>query len=608
MAMVTLTLKGELELKHIKAVCREQPEEVKLNDHAREALQKLRDAAEKEIGDGSTLKERPIYGFNRGFGSNVRFVLGDDLLNDDATPEERKRVRTQARLDLQRNLILSHAANVGPMAPKDVVRATMLFRAQSLARGRSTVRPDVVDALLRLLNDDITPAVPRFGSVSASGDLSPLSHIAAVLIGKGCILLNKAGRKAFSAEHVSTEDYMAHSKEFNLPELKPIELQMKEGLALNNGCQWSTAWALLTTMRMSSLVDTACLATALTLQAMVGSGRPFREDFHALRPHPGSVNAARWIFSLLEGYTFQNVTADVKNDFDGELQDPYNLRCAAQVLGPCVDLIERAKETLLREANSVTDNPVDLNNSDAKYTLDEIVSGGHFHGMPVAVEAYGLLQAAGIMARLSNMRCVRYVDAARNKGLGPQMRGDKPKATESGLLIAEYSTAGLCNHIWGLAMPTHMMSMSTDSGQEDHVSMAANVAMRAHEAAERLAEILAVELAFASQALDQRQKTGVVTRALDPKLGAKLPPPQPIAWKGSQGGKVTEIFEKKWQTPLPKKALAPGQLTKGAIEAIRETFPLVKSDRELSWDMMALAEKVLSGEIVEKTGYAFERH
>ena len=186
--------------------------------------------------------------------------------------------------------------------------------------------------------------------------------------------------------------------------------------------------------------------------------------------------------------------------------------------------------------------------------------------MPLAVEAFGWLQAAGIMARLSNMRCARIVDASKNKGLGPQVRGNTPDATKSGLMITEYTTAGLCNQIWGLAMPSHLMSVSTDSGQEDHVSMASNVAMRAYEAADRLADILAIEMAFAAQAEHVRAK----------------------------------------EPALPPVAL--GKATQAALIQVSKTFPLVDGDRELSWDLKTLAEAVLSGEIVAATGYSFARH
>jgi len=497
-------------------------------------LADFRAAAERQIAANP---DKRVYGLNTGFGSNYR---------DYVSPEDLKR--------LQRNLIVSHCAGVGPYAPAPVARATTFLRAVSLARGHSVVRPVVVEALLSMLNEGVTPAIPRLGSVSASGDLAPLSHVGAVVIGEGLVLADNGA--------LETRRYLQEHKSA----FAPIDLEMKEGLALNNGCQYANAWGALATAAMARLIKAAAVSTALHVQAMRGAGRPFREDLHRLRAHPGSQTMARWVFALLEGYGLQDVSTDIKHAFDGQIQDPYNLRCAAQVLGPCLDLVRRAEATMEAEAQSVTDNPIDLNTSAESYDLDLITSGGHFHGMPVAIDAYGLLQAAGIMARLSNRRCARIVDQKKNKGLGPQMRGPNPSPAQSGLMIAEYTTAGLCNDIWALAMPSHLMSLSTDSGQEDHVSMAAGVAMRAHDAAERLARILAIEMAFASQA--------EYVRANNPE----------------------------------EKPIALGARTQRALEYVRAVFPLVDEDRELSSDIERLAERVLSGDVAKATGYGFERH
>jgi histidine ammonia-lyase len=527
---ITLRLDGGLSIGDIEDVAYGRAR-VALDAAARERVETFRGKAIEQL---AAHPQKRVYGVNTGFGSNYK---------DYVAPEALTR--------LQRNLILSHCAGVGEPAPAPVVRATMLLRAASLARGHSVVRPLVIETLIDMLNNGVTPAVPRDGSVSASGDLAPLSHIAAVMIGEGKVLTG--------AGPTRTAD--AHAN------FKPIKLEMKEGLALNNGCQYSNAWGALAAARMERLIEAAAVSTALHVQAMRGMGRPFREDLHALRPHDGSVRVARWIFDLLDGYAFQDVDTDAKFEFDGVIQDPYNLRCAAQVLGPCLDLIERAKRTLEIEARSVTDNPIDLNAAGGDYDVDRITSGGHFHGMPLAVDVFGLLQAAGIMAHISNLRCARIVDASRNKGLGPQVRGAETDATESGLLIAEYTTAGLSNQILAAAMPSHLMSLSTDSGQEDHVSMAANVAMRAYEASGKLAQILAIELALAAQAERVRAEAGA-------------------------------------------KPVALGRRTLAALDQVGAAFPPWKrgGDRELSWDIENLAEKVLSGDIAIATGYDFARH
>lgn len=532
----TITLKhdGQLSLADIEDVAYGRAK-VALDGATRTLVGAFRTRAVEQL---KANPDKRVYGVNTGFGSNYK---------DYVSPEDLKR--------LQRNLIVSHCAGVGEPAPAPVVRATMLLRAASLARGRSVVRPVVIETLIDMLNNDVTPVVPRDGSVSASGDLAPLSHVAAVVIGEGKVLTARGPVRAAEAGAKFT----------------PIELEMKEGLALNNGCQYTNAWGALVAGQMQRLIETAAVSTALHVQAMRGMGRPFRADLHALRQHAGSVTFARWVYQLLDGYTFQDADTDTKFAYDGVIQDSYNLRCAAQALGPCIELVERATRTMEIEASSVTDNPIDLNGAaDDAYNVDLITSGGHFHGMPLAVDVYGLLQAAGIMARVSNMRCARIVDAARNKGLGPQVRGANTDATESGLLIAEYTTAGLCNQIWGLAMPSHLMSVSTDSGQEDHVSMGANVAIRAYEAAQRLAQILAIELAFASQA--------ELVRAENPAEA--------------------------------KQAVALGRMTPGALSKVREAFPpwVRGGDRELTWDIETLAQRVLSGEIAQATGYGFERH
>jgi histidine ammonia-lyase len=550
---VTLTSTGDLTIADIEAVAHGRAN-VALADEARSRVAAFRAAAEAALKRPEN-KDKRFYGVNTGFGSNFS-----------GKPDDLKR--------LQRNLILSHCAGMGPAAPKEVVRATMLLRAASLARARSVVRVDVIDKLIEMLNNGVTPAVPSNGSVSASGDLAPLSHIAAVMIGEGRVL-------AEDGSSVPTAELIAKGR------FSKLELQFKEGLALNNGCQWSNAWGALTAARMRRLIETAALTTALGVQVMRGMGRPFHKDLHDLRRHPGSVAVAEWVFDLLDGYEFQDVTGAVKNRYDGKIQDPYNLRCAAQVLGPCLDLIERAERTLEIEARSVTDNPIDLNDDPADYNLDRITSGGHFHGMPLAVDTYGLLQAAGIMARLSNLRCARIVDKDKNKGLGPQVRGGKPSSAESGLMIMEYTSAGLCNQIWGLAAPSHLMSLSTDSGQEDHVSMGANVAMRAYEASLRLADMLAIELAFSSQAEHLRAEQMRET----PDAAAER--------DDVEAGRAFEAA----RTPV-----ALGKRLGAALEEVRKTFPVIREDQELSWKMMNLAEKVLSGEIVRATGYEAFRH
>lgn len=525
--------------------------------------------------------EEPLYGFNRGFGSNVR---------DAVLPERLK--------DLQRNLIASHAICVGEPAPADVVRATMLLRAQSLARGHSSVRSIVVRQLIDFLNAGLTPVVPRLGTVSASGDLAPLSHVAYALIGGGDVFDAAGERKPAAAAMTAAG-------------LAPLDLEMKEGLALNNGCQYAAAWTALAAVDLRRGLDAAILATALAGQAMFGSDAPYRADLHALRPHQGAVKVAAAIARYFKDSPIRELHREF--DVDGEVQDPYNLRCAAQILGACEDLVARAIDTVEIEANSVTDNPIDVSPLNRDPTTDDIVSGGHFHGMPIAVDAYGLIQAAAIIGRLTNMRCARYVDRARNKGLGPQLKWpgegsaradevDRARtsdllATECGMMIPEYVTAGLSNYLWGLSTPSHLMSISTDSGQEDHVSMAANVAMRAADAADRVFDAIAIEFAYASQAAAIRTaRSELRSRDLS---GA---PPAPARRVDGQPVMTVATQETSWWRRFPAERMTFSPPGERALAAIRTAFPIVTKDRYMADDLQKLAAAVRDGRIVAAAG------
>ncbi|MEQ1930333.1 MAG: aromatic amino acid ammonia-lyase [Parvularculaceae bacterium] len=582
-------------------------ERVELAGPARALLQHRRDAIVKAVRADPS---RPLYGFNRGFGSNVRDAMPADQLET-----------------LQRNLILSHATCVGDPAPVAVVRAAMLLRARSLARGHSSVRPEVVEALVALLNARITPVVPMLGSVSASGDLAPLSHIALAMIGEGDVIVTDAKGR---------ETRKRAAAALKAAGIAPLKLEMKEGLALNNGCQYATAWTALAAHLMRRLIDTAAIATAFTGQVMFAADTPYRRDLHALRPHPGAQRIAERVSKLFEKSPIRDFHR--RFDVDGEVQDPYNLRCAAQVLGACEDLVARAVRTVEIEANSVTDNPIDVSPHGQTPTAEDIVSGGHFHGMPVAVDAYGLIQAAGIAARLINMRCVRYTDAARNRGLGPQLKwpgdGSKPPekvakgrtkdrlATENGMLIPEYVSGGVANWIWGLAMPSHLMSVSTDSGQEDHVSMAANVAIRAHDAALRLSEALAIELAYAAQAAAIRKvrlelkarplvseddlgeagvpREGVRPVDITPAL-EKLARRDPDAFEAISMPTV-ETCERVWWRQMGAKDARLSPACERVCAEVARHFPLVDRDRYMAEDFARLAGAVRAGAIQEAAG------
>jgi len=456
------------------------------------------------------------------------------------------------------------------------------------------VRPEVVEGLLALLNANVTPVVPRFGSVGASGDLAPLSHIARALMGEGQCLHNGTS--------VPTEKLL---KEYGIA---PVQLEMKEGLALNNGVQFSNAVGILAANDLRMLLRSATLATALTSQVMLGGDSAYGEELMSLRPHPGAQVIARWLRNLIANSPIRE--SHRPYEVDGEIQDPYNLRCAPQILGACHELIEEAAQAFEREANSVTDNPLVLRDSKSSL-FTEIVSGGHFHGMPIAIRLHSLVQAMGIMARLSNMRCVRYVDQARNKGLGsdliwPELSTEQ-KSVSSGMMIPEYASAALTNEIWGMAMPSHLFSLSTDAGQEDHVSMSATLGMRITDLIPRLSEILAIELAFAHQAAEIRKNQSTIPSKLK---AVEIPDSVAMQIKQVQDTLSRELkAENSSSRFVPKvdvsfsysvtpqdRKLSP--VSESALMTIGRYFPRIENDVELSTPLRMLSAAVASGEVI----------
>lgn len=614
---------GQYTLEDVLAVANGEP--VTLN----EATAKILAERREQVEDFITLTGEPAYGFNRGFGHNVDTPVLDDRL----------------LADLQENLIRSHAAGVGDYAPREIVRATMFIRAVSLSRGYSGVRPLIVGTLVQMLNKGVVPCVPRFGSVGASGDLAPLAHICLVMIER------RPGDDQDADEYAwyqDSKDPLPAEQAMSNAGIRRIRLKEKEGLAFINGSTFSTALGALECLQMENLLKTAVVATAMSTQVMLGADTPFREDLHQLRPHPGSVTVAHWIWSLMEGSPMRD--AHESYDIDGEIQDPYNIRCAAQILGACHELIREARRTLEIEITSTTDNPVilALTRKDVEGRTDthgnpledswvgkyaSIVSGGHFHGMPIAVRLFGLLEAAGIMARLSNMRCVRYVDKNRNKGLNDDLKwrdewqvdGVKHESVSSGMMIPEYVSASLTNHIWGACMPTHLFSLSTDAGQEDHTSMAAGLALRLWETLPRLAEVLAIELAFSVQAAEIRERSESIPSKVDPAaLVRRTKPEKDEIRKRVQQQKdefshkvKTAVFVGKEETPMAKDTAIDCEFVvrhrwqqeqrrmSKPCEALRERirredlFPPITRDRYMSRQLRKLADWVMQGEVVK---------
>ncbi|HEY9552940.1 histidine ammonia-lyase [Allosphingosinicella sp.] len=407
----------------------------------------------KLIEDGET-----AYGINTGFG-----LLAST------------RIDTSQLEQLQLNLVLSHAAGVGDPLPEDIVRLIIFLKVVGLSRGASGVRRDVVHALIGLLDNQVTPLVPAKGSVGASGDLAPLAHIAATLIGIGEATI--AGVRMPAADALRRVG------------LKPLTLGPKEGLALLNGTQASTALALAGLFQAENVFGSALIAGALSVDAMKGSDAPFDPRIHEMRGQKGQIAVASTLKSLLEGSA---VRASHLTD-DSRVQDPYSLRCQPQVMGACLDVIETVASTLLIEANAVSDNPlVFADNGD-------IVSGGNFHAEPVAIAADHLAIALAEIGSISERRTALLVDP-KMSGLPAFLVRDS--GVNSGFMIAQVTAAALVSENKQLAHPASVDSIPTSANQEDHVSMATHGSRRLLDMAANAAAVVGVELLSAAQGLD----------------------------------------------------------------------------------------------------------
>ncbi|MEM9014304.1 MAG: histidine ammonia-lyase [Pseudomonadota bacterium] len=408
----------------------------------------------------ATSGEAPIYGVNTGFGklASVRINQCD--------------IET-----LQRNLILSHSAGTGSPLPPAITRLIMALKLLSLGRGASGVRWEVIEHIEAFIRADLLPIIPSQGSVGASGDLAPLAHMTAALIGEGEVLFK--GERARAADALSEVG------------ITPIALSAKEGLAMINGTQVSTALALAGLFDAWRLALGSLTTSALSVDAAMGTAAPFHEGIHRLRGHRGQVEAALRLRELLNGSAI--VTSHASGD--DRVQDPYCLRCQPQVAGACIDLLRQAGVTLRVEANSATDNPLILADG-------AIVSGGNFHAEPVAFAADQIALAIAEIGSISQRRIALLVDPALSYGL-PAFLTPSP-GLNSGLMIAEVTSAALMSENKALANPRSVDSTPTSANQEDHVSMACHGARRLSEMNENLAGIVAVEAMAAAQGVELR--------------------------------------------------------------------------------------------------------
>jgi histidine ammonia-lyase len=474
----------------------------RLSSTAAERMRGSRRVVEEKVAAGET-----VYGLTTGLGSlaNVRLATGE--------------VRR-----LHENLLRSHAVGVGRPLSEREVRAMLLLRAHVLALGHSGVRPVVVERLLEFLDRDVLPVVPEQGSLGASGDLAPLAHLALPLIGEGEV--------TYEGERMPAA--MALEK----TGLHPLGLEPKEGLSLVNGTQGMLAVGVLAAHRGRALAKAADVAAAMTVEAVLATDRSFDERLHRVRPHPGQAASASNLRELLAG---SQIVASHRQS-EHLVQDAYSLRCAPQVHGAYRDVLGFAEGVLTVEMGSVSDNPIVLEDG-------EVLSGGNFHGQPVAVALDALAAATVGLASISERRLYRLLDPATNNGLPAFLV--EHSGLNSGFMIVQYTAASLVSECKTLAHPASVDSIPSSAGQEDHVSMGMTSARHARDVVADAEVVIALEALAAAQGLELR-------RPLVPAAG-----------------------------------------TAAALAAIREAVPFLDADRPLKPDVDAAIELVRSGELVE---------
>jgi len=453
---VTVTLRGPgLTEEQVVSVAR-RGEQVALSPAARTRMERSRNRAER-----ASRSREPVYGVSTGFGA----LAGT-------------RVAPLRQPELQIALIRSHAAGVGPPVDVEVVRAMMLLRARTLAMGLSGVRPAIAEALIGALNAGITPNVPRYGSVGCSGDLAPLAHMSLALVGEGQVLTADGATKAALPALRSAG-------------LKPIKLETKEGLSLINGTDGMLGMLLLSCADADLLFRTADITAAMSVEALLGTDRPFQPHLHEIRPHAGQVASASNLAALLKN---SPVVASHRHS-SHLVQDAYSIRCSPQVAGAARDTLDFARRTTTVELGSAIDNPVVLENGSVEST-------GNFHGEPLAFAADFLAIAAAEVGAIAERRVDRMLDPQRSQGLPPFLAEEA--GVNSGLMVAQYTAAALVAENRRLAAPASVDSIPTSGMQEDHVSMGWGAGLKLRSVLENLTSILAVELLAAARALDLR--------------------------------------------------------------------------------------------------------
>jgi histidine ammonia-lyase len=507
---------ANLTIADVEAVARHGAR-VELDDEARTRVQEARDVIERLVAAGEV-----VYGVTTGFG---------DLATTFIAPADAAR--------LQQNLLMSHAAGVGPAFPAEVVRAMLLLRANTLALGHSGCRPVVIDRLLEMLAAGIHPIVPEQGSLGASGDLAPLAHLALPLIGRGEV--------EFHGQRVPALLALREAG------LEPLALEAKEGLALLNGTQMMSAVGALALADADRLARTASVVAAMSVEALLGTDVAFAAEYQLARPHPGQITVAAELRHLLRDSTLQTS----HHGHAHKIQDPYSLRCVPQVHGAVRDALDYLRGVLLIELNSATDNPLVFpggggTDPTAVATAGGLViSGGNFHGEPIGLALDFAKLAVAELGSISERRTALLVDARLNGGLPPFLAA--ASGVDSGLMILQYTAAALVSENKVLVHPATADSIPTSANQEDHVSMGSIAARHARTVVEHVERVLSIELIVAAQALDYRLEL------------------------------------------LP--GTAPGAGVAAAHEAIRDVVPRLHGDREPGPDLAAALALVRSGRL-----------
>jgi histidine ammonia-lyase len=458
---------------------------VELGDAARERVRRAREAVDRAVASGAA-----VYGVNTGFGNLAEVRIGERDLGT-----------------LQERLLLSHAAGTGEPLDPEVVRGMLLLRANTLARGCSGVRDRIVDALLELLNAGITPIVPSRGSVGASGDLAPLAHLALPLLGRGEVRL-RDGTRASAAEALRQAG------------VEPVELAAREGLGLINGTQAMTSLLALAAIETRRLVRIADLVGALSTDAFRGTDTAFDARVHAVRPHPGQIASAANLWRLLQGSEIRasHLLHDVR------VQDPYSFRCMPQVHGAVRDVLADVERKLAIEMNAATDNPLVFARAEGggEDDADAMLSGGNFHGEPMAMAADFLAVALAELGSISERRTEKLTNSAFS-GLPPFLVENA--GLNSGFMMAQVTAAALASENKTLAHPASVDSIPTSADKEDHVSMGMWAALKCRRVAGNVRSILAIELLAAAQGIDLLRPLGTSAplEALHAALRERVP-------------------------------------------------------------------------------------